>query len=87
MFVKNDAQGRGSHSNSRGRGRGRGYGGRGRGRGRSNGSDGHNKGGEASCNIVSKKCDAPSNGLWKFIGVQKINIPKIQVGIKGENVG
>jgi len=48
MFVKNDAQGRGSHSNSRGRGRGRGYGGRGRGRGRSNGSDGHNKGGEAS---------------------------------------
>ena len=48
MFVKNDAQGRGSHSNSRGRGRSRGYGGRGRGRGRSTGSDGHNKGGEAS---------------------------------------
>ena len=48
MFVKNDTQGRGSHNNSRGRGRGRGYGGRGRGRGRSNGSDGHNKGGEAS---------------------------------------
>ncbi|XP_013616898.1 PREDICTED: uncharacterized protein LOC106323296 [Brassica oleracea var. oleracea] len=39
------------------------------------------------CNIVSKKCDAPINGLWKFIGVQKINIPKIRVGIKGENVG
>ncbi|XP_013613882.1 PREDICTED: uncharacterized protein LOC106320064 [Brassica oleracea var. oleracea] len=37
MFVKNDTQGRGSHNNSRGRGRGR-----------SNGSDGHNKGGEAS---------------------------------------
>ena len=46
MFVKDDTQGHGSHNNSRGRGRG--YGGRGRGRGRSNGSDGQNKGGEAS---------------------------------------
>ena len=25
--------------------------------------------------------------MRKFIGVQKINIPKIQVGIKGENIG
>ncbi|XP_056862212.1 uncharacterized protein LOC130509919 [Raphanus sativus] len=48
MFVKNDAQGRGGQNNSRGRGRGYGGRGRGRGRGRSNGSDGHNKGGEAS---------------------------------------
>ena len=25
--------------------------------------------------------------MRKFIGVQKINIPKIQVGIKGKNIG
>ncbi|XP_048622934.1 uncharacterized protein LOC125592008 [Brassica napus] len=46
MFVKDDTQVSGSHNNSRGRGRGRGYGGRVRRRGRSNGSDGHNKGGD-----------------------------------------
>ncbi|XP_013594820.1 PREDICTED: uncharacterized protein LOC106302980 [Brassica oleracea var. oleracea] len=62
MFVKNDAQGCGSHSNSRGRCRGIGYGGRGRGRGRSNGSVGHNKGGEAS---DKTKKDYSKVGCWQ----------------------
>ena len=47
----------------------------------------HVPGVEQKADILTKPLARIMFEMHKFIGVQKINIPKIQVGIKEENVG